>query len=29
MPTQDTSSIFKYVLLLVGLAGMAALGIWV
>ncbi len=29
MPTKDTDRIFKFVLVLVGLAGMAVLGIWV
>lgn len=29
MPARDTDRIFKYVLVLVGLAGMAVLGIWV
>ena len=29
MPTKNTDRIFKYVLVLVGLAGMAVLGIWV
>lgn len=29
MPTKDTDRIFKFVLVLVGLAGMAILGIWV
>ena len=29
MPSKDTDRVFKFVLVLIGLAGMAVLGIWV